>query len=631
MWHVTHNPLQSVKDVNKELMDLETDLTEEEARAAAWEFLWHNPAFFFHMFANFRIYPFQELMLKGWFTCDYNMAVWSRGAGKSSLAAWFIIMWAIANPGCKIVVVSFAFRSARRILEECERFINRKDSVLLKNCFPKNLSKKADMFLWELPNGSTITALPLGDGTKIRGIRADVLLVDEFAYMPENVIPEVLEPFLAANSNIQEQLETKDREDRLIAQGKMSEEQRTKVSDRKKVIFLSSACYQFEHMYKKYLDWTGTITDPTRRAAAIKAGETYFISRIAWDALPDGLLNRPLIESAKRNNSEAMFSREYGAEFTQDSSGMFRASKIKECSVPNGEAPCLELVGTGKGAEYVLAIDVSSSSSDTSDFFAMTVEKIVPKEDGSKIGMPVHFYAVAGGDLKDHILYLLYLIQHFNIVYIGVDASQGDNVEFVSFANQSQLFKTHRIELMDIDADFNKDAIGDLPKQIKKGYNRSIGKIVQKQGFGSIFQKAANDYLAGCIDHKRILFGGKISAHPDVFNQVSNFDISFLKDHAQFKSTEGNPYSITDFIEWQDSLLDLTQKQLTLIEPSVSKLGQVSYDLSQNARRTTGPNRVRKDLYSSLLLCHWCVRLYLASQEVVVEQSAPDFPYWLGG
>lgn len=634
MWYKTFNPFTKTKDATAELAKVEGDLDEPSARAAVWEFFWHNPAFMLYLLAKFHIFAFQELMLKGLFRNDYNLVVWSRGAGKSTVAAWFIILWAIANPGCKIVVVSFAFRSARRILEECERFLNRKHSAPIKSAFPKDLSKKADIFSWTLPNESTITALPLGDGTKIRGIRADVLIVDEFAYMPENVIGAVLEPFLAANSNIQDHLTKKLQEDELIAAGKMKEEDRTQTIDRKKVIFLSSACYQFEHMYKKYMDWIGAITDPSRKENTLKSGATYFISRVGWEAIPEGILNRTLIENAKRTTSEALFAREYGAKFTDDSDGYFRAAKLRECSVKDGEGPYLELSGE-RGAEYVLGIDVSLSGSETSDDFAMCLQKIVTKADGSKIGMIVHNYAVSGGNYKDHTLYLYYLLRNFNVVWIAIDATQGNAVEFLNGSVQSKLFKDAHIDLSDIDADFRKDDYSNLPKEIKRSYNKTAGRIVQKQPFSSAWQRAANEWLQAKLDYRGILFAGKLTSSKDAaINRAMATDISMLHNHEtlqnEFKTDDGG-MTITNFIEWQSMLLDLTRDECTMVQVKVTGLGTLSFDLPTHVKRAGGADRARKDSYSALLLSTWAVRLYLESQTVEIQQGMPDFPYALIG
>lgn len=572
---------------------------------------------------------------------DFNVPTGSRywANGFINHNSWtvslFALIWAMLNPGNRIVIVSFAFRASRRILEQCEKFINEKDAALLRAAFPDEkpygLHRKTDEWLLKVPNGATIQCLPLGDGTKIRGTRADTLIVDEFAYLPEDIIGEVLRPFLTANNKIKEQIENSEREDKLIAQGIMTEEERTVINDFKKVIFLSSACFEFEHMFKRYTDWTNLLMDDKRAEEIRSSGTSYFVSRIGYEAAPAGLLNMKEIEEAKKDISEAMFKREYGAIFSGDSDGYFRASKMLDCSVKDKESPCLELTGE-RGAEYVLGIDQALSGSEGADHFAMCLMKLVKRPtDERRIGMVVHSYAVAGGNLKDHMTYLLYLLTNFNIIYIALDASQGDELEFVNSCNQSKAFKEYHIALDSIEADFKKDDYRELPVQIRRSYNRTSGRILQKQPFGSAFQRAANEHLQACFDHRRILFGGKISANDAATSCALDVDLSLLQSHADLIDPETKRLSNTDMMELQDRLLDLTRKECAMIQVKATELGTMTFGLPQSAKRTSGPSKTRKDSYSALLLCNWAVHLYLMSLDVEVQTGTRDFPYWSGG
>lgn len=626
MWRTGNNNIKAVQDIYKKMMDLEGELTDEQAGATLCEFLYNNPAYMMDLIGNIKMFPMQEVIIKGWMKNDYNMGVWGRGVSKSWSVAMFSLIWGIFNPKCRIVIVSFAFRAARRILEQCEKFVNDEGAVLLKACFDKDMNRKTDEWIWMMPNGTTIQCLPLGDGTKIRGTRADVLIVDEFAYLPETIIGEVLRPFLTANNKIREQIVNKEREDKAIAQGLMTDADRTTIEDRKKVIFLSSACYQFEHMYKRFKEWVDIIENPKRKEELKESGVSYFVSHLSYEAAPLGLLNLKEIDEAKKDISEAMFDREYRAFFTGDSDGYYRAAKMRNCSVKDGDTPCLELVGE-KGARYVMGIDQSSSGSEGSDHFAMCVMKIVRRpSDNREIGMLVHSYAIAGGNLKDHMLYFYWLLTHFNIVYIALDSSQGDELEFVNACNQSKLFKDARINLSSIEAEFKKDTFTELPLQIKRSYNLTIGRILQKQPFSSAFQMRANEYLQGCFDHRGVLFAGKIGANSSVAGTAMNVDISMLGSHEDFQE-KGIPMSISQFIENQDRLLDLTRKELSMIQQKKSELGTMSFVLPQNARRTSGPKKERKDSYSAFVLCNWAVHLYVDAMNMEVQTGPIDFPY----
>ena len=106
---------------------------------------------------------------------------------------------------------------------------------------------------------SNIRALPLGDGSKLRGFRFHRIIIDEFLLMPERIYNEVIVPFLSVVENPQQQQKIFDLETRLIAQGKMKEEDRY-VWPNNKLIMLSSASYKFEYLYKVYESFQNLIS-----------------------------------------------------------------------------------------------------------------------------------------------------------------------------------------------------------------------------------------------------------------------------------------------------------------------------------------------------------------------------------
>jgi len=561
---------------------------------------------------------------------DFNVPVgnqyWSNGfiSHNSFTTSLFVMLWALFNPNNRIVIVSTTFRVSRSILEQIEKFIKNKNAPLLKACFPEDIRRGTDEWQLKLPNGATIRCLPLGDGTKIRSIRADTLIVDEFAYVPESVIAEVLQPFLVANNDIKERRRLERLESEKIAQGLMKEEDRTKIEENIKVVFLSSASYQFEHLYKRYCNWVGMITDDKMKDDIIKSGSSYCVTRMSYEAAPEGLVKTKAIEEARQSTSEAVFDREYRAIFTADSGGFFKMSKMVDCTIPDGDDPTLELVGE-KGFEYILAIDVALSGADNSDHFAMCVLKLVTRETDKKvIPMVVHTYAVAGADLKDHITYFHYIVTRFNIVYIAIDASQGDNVEFLNASVQSEMFKRSKIELCDLDVDFKKDNFAEWPELIKRSYNRTIGRIVQKQPFNAPWQRAANEYLQGCFDRKDVLFAGKIAANNRAAASAYSYSVQSLGIESCGEFADMSPKQL---IENQDALIDMTKKECASIKASITDLGTMQFKLPQNVRRSSGPNRMRRDSYSALFLGVWAAKMYLESKTVEQKCAIPDFPY----
>jgi len=568
-------------------------------------------------------------------TVDKEECYWSDGAihHNSFTAAVFCLFWSVFNPDNRIILISFVFRATRRILEQIEKFVNADGAHNIKSCFPSDLQKRNDEWKWALPNGASIVCLPLGDGTKIRGFRADTLIIDEYNYMNSNVITEVIQPFLVSSNNVSSQMEIDRIEDKLVAQGKIRNDQRTTLDENIKVIALSSAGFQFEDMYKKYSYWVSNIMeggitkrDSGEEEVRLGVGEniSYFVSRLSYEAAPKGLLNAKVIEEARQGASQSVFDREYRAIFTADSDSYYSAKKMVECTIPNGQSPCMEIEGDN-GSEYILSIDPSFSSAEHSDYFAMVILKIV-KKDGKKIPLLVHCYAVAGGSLKDHTLYLYFLLKKFNVVYVAIDSSGGDSNEFINSSNNSKLFKDSKIELLDIQADFAKHDNSDLIKEIKKSYNLQQKRIVQKQHFGAgNFLRSANEYMQGCFDRKNLMFAGKINSNANELSRISGTSMDILKDHKSFKDID-----IEEFIEDQDNWIDVTKQECALIEISTSALGTMSFDLPLSLRRSKQANRVRKDLYSALLLGNWAFKLYIECLNEPEVKTFATFAPFLG-
>ena len=130
--------------------------------------------------------------------------------------------------------------------------VNTKGAELLKQAFSCKPSKRNDQYEWII-NGGSITAIPLS-GEKIRGFRANVLLLDEYLLLPEDLINTVLMPFLVAPQNMKERIEIREMEDSLIDKGLMEEKNRMVFENDSKMIALSSASYTFENLYKTYID-----------------------------------------------------------------------------------------------------------------------------------------------------------------------------------------------------------------------------------------------------------------------------------------------------------------------------------------------------------------------------------------
>lgn len=633
---------EPVIDWNRKFIEEEKgELTEERARYILGRFLMYNIGFTARILTGWILEPYQRLVVKGWMTKNYTLTVAGRGWSKSWLFSHFCYLYCLMNPGKHIVMVSTTFKSSRRILENIDEWSLRRPSpgdpggTLLRQCFDGDMRRMQDLYKIKFKNGSSITALPLGDPNKLRGHRCSVLGIDEGAWVSQNTIDNVLKPFLFATppEEARRRQQVREREREEIKAGKRDPKDIAEFDAQAKMIILSSASYSWEELHTTYKKYIAAIVKAEDAAIEKLDGKdaTYLVHQLSYETANPDMMDKAALEELKSGMlSNMTILREYKAQFVQDSDGYFSATKLAKCTITEDE-PCIELIGE-PGAEYVLAIDQNASDNATSDHFAMCLLKVINKKraDGTikHMGLVVHQYAETGEvPLKEHIQYLYYLMTHFNIVYIGYDASGGKNLGFVNICNESELFRTKKILLKNIQAEFGKEDYDEIVKQVQKSYNRESRTIVQAQSFHSDFQRASNEHLQACLDRESILFAAKPRAakEPHTLERLLHQDIGeILLTHSRFVDLE-NPAakgkaSQDLMIEQQENLMDLVKVECSLIEVRQSQLGHITYDIPQHMKRNhKSKNRVRKDSYAALLLANWCLRVYTDMMEKPLE------------
>jgi hypothetical protein len=609
MWYCPEKYKPKVVNVNEELSKVKGYLDDKEAKISLAKYLRANLGITTELISGIKLAPYQEITLKGMMNRNFSMCVWGRGCGKTFIASIFCFLQCIFEPGTKILIAGPTFRTARFIFNNLEGIVNSKGAELLRQAFNAKPSKRNDQFEW-LINGGSITAIPLS-GEKIRGFRANVLVLDEFLLLPEDIIKTVLMPFLVAPQNMKERLEIREVENKLIADGAMKEEDRIVFENDSKMLALSSASYTFENLYKTYKEWIANIQSEE------KSDVKYFISQMGYEALPKEMIDTTVIEEAQNGGqSYSSFQREYCAQFTDGSDSYFSAKKMHECTIPDSEEPTTLIKGK-KNSKYILAIDPSFSNSPASDYFAMSVLEL---NDEKKEGALIHSYAVAGGDLKDHIKYLYYIVRNFDIEMIVIDNA---GYQFIDSANEHQLFINNNIKLKFFEFDSDKDGM-DYDKQIrlaKRQYNKQDGVICFKQNFSTEFIRKANEHLQACIDHKKIWFASRCIANNSAFEKAVAQKID------NFKATG---YENTlEFIEMQDALIYQTKKQCALVEVRSTARGTQTFDLPQHLKRNTSANRARKDNYTTLMLANWATKSYYDMMSINIEQNHTFSPIML--
>ena len=215
-------------------------------------------SFFCHHILNIQLLPSQSLVLKEVWERKFPMLIASRGFGKSFMLSLYAILRALILPQRKIVIVGAAFRQSKVLFEYMETIW--RNSPMLRDICDGDSGPRRDTDRCTLRlNDSTVTCLPLGDGQKIRGQRANDIIADEFASIPREIFENVVAGFAAVGSNPVENVK------RMAAEEKAKElgiELNSEVQEVKKdnqIVLSGTAYYDFNHFATYWKKWKSII------------------------------------------------------------------------------------------------------------------------------------------------------------------------------------------------------------------------------------------------------------------------------------------------------------------------------------------------------------------------------------
>lgn len=610
--------IKPVTNVNEELMKLEGELDDRTAQVSLAKFFRYNLGLTVDWVAGFKMLPYQEAALKAFFLRNFNMCVWGRGAAKSTMAAIACFFLPIFEPNTNIVIAGPTFRTARNIFSYMEKLAKSPEALLLSQCLHVKPSKRMDLYEWEI-NGGSVKAIPL-NGEKIRGFRANVLVLDEFLLLSEDIVENVLMPFLIAPTDIKKRIVIREEEDARIKKGLMKDEEREQFKANSRMICLSSASYTFEHLYKKYKEWEDRIfSDKVEKA-------TYFVNNVSYEALPEYMWEETIIEEAKKNQElHPAFKREYCAQFVDGSDSYFSAKKMHQLTVKDGEKPTTMIRGDDS-KKYILSIDPNFSQSPSADYFAMAVLEI---DEENEKALLVHNYGKAGVELKEHIKYFYYLMNAFNIVMICADNADGN---FIQSANESALFQENRLKLdfIDYDGELQGQEYADMLRKIRNQYNLGANRICFKHVFNQPSIRRINEQMQTWINTNRIAFASRLERVNSEYEFAMGSMIPYPFTEADKKQGSFAQF-VHELITTQDEMIPLVKKQCSLIEIRVSPTGGQIFDLPQSLKRNTSPGRARKDNYTALMLGIEGAKAYFdLMKQPVIKRNSSFVPMMFG-
>lgn len=307
---------------------------------------------------NIQLLPTQAMMLRELWNRKFPMLIASRGFGKSFILAVYALLRIFLMPKRKVVIAGAAFRQSKVIFEYMEAIWNNAP-IFRDLCGQRSGPKREqDMFRFFIGE-STAAALPIGDGSKIRGQRANDIMADEFASIPREVFENVIAGFAAVSSNPIENVQ------RMAAAAlaerfnlELPEEYKEDDHKSNQIIISGTAYYDFNHFAEYWRDWREIIRtrgnkdkiaqffnrkNEEKKLDAEDVPEDfdwsdYSIIRIPFELIPKGFMDAGQVARSKATVHAGIYLMEFGACFSKDSNGFFKRSLIESCVV-KPEAP----------------------------------------------------------------------------------------------------------------------------------------------------------------------------------------------------------------------------------------------------------------------------------------------------
>ena len=340
-----------------------------------------NIEIFIEDYFGFKLKTFQKIVLHLMDQYPLFMLVASRGLGKSFLSGLYSCARCVLYPNTRVVIVAGSKIQASLIITQtinteirklCQQYDN--DNLFREI---KKINTGIDDFSILFHNGSRIDVIAGTD--RARGMRANLIIYDEFRLIPDDVINRVIKPFLnyVRMAGFREKPEYKCR--------------LKDFEEENKEIFISSAYFKAHPMFDRFMDFVKRMYDQDMSGDVFVAGLSYKTS------LRENMLTEKRIESIR---NEATFTEiDWHMEFENlfyglSENAFFAYDDIKKnrnLQKPTYSVELLDKIGAtrkgktkkGKNEIRIMGYDVAllgdRNKKDDNDNSALTYLRVLPE------------------------------------------------------------------------------------------------------------------------------------------------------------------------------------------------------------------------------------------------------------
>jgi hypothetical protein len=230
--------------------------------------------------------------------------------------------------------------------------------------------------------------------SKIRGLRAHIIIADEFASISPDIYETVVSGFAAVSATPIQNVKDQAKKQAMIDAGLWNKE--LEILDYKmgnQAIVSGTADYGFKHFAKYWNRYKAIIETKgdKNKLEEIFKGEIpdnfnwkdYTIIRIPYELIPKGFMDDKQVSRAKATIHTGIYNMEYAACFVKDSEGFFRRSLIESCiaspdnNIVIDDKPVVfdAMISGDANKKYIYGIDPASEQ----DNFSIVILEINDK------------------------------------------------------------------------------------------------------------------------------------------------------------------------------------------------------------------------------------------------------------
>ncbi len=575
-----------------------------------------------------KILPEQAAILEELWNRPFPMYIASRGFGKSFLIALYSMLKMVLTPpnsnggaGVKIVIVGAAFRQSKVIFEYMESIWN--NAPIMRSICGADSGPKKDVDRCTMKvNQNWAVAIPLGDGSKIRGLRATIIIADEFASIPSDIYETVVQGFASVSADPIENVDQNCRREAKKELGIWTESEETEYQEKtgNQIIISGTADYEFKpfaQYWKRYKDFITSRGDHAKLRHWFPDGKVpesfnyrdYSIIRIPYELIPKGFMDDKVVMRAKATVHTGIYQMEYGACFTSDSNGFYRRSLIESCVtsdkkpvvLPSGEIWFDAQTRGSHLKKYVYGVDPASEA----DNFSIVVielchdhSRIVycwttnrddfKKRARAKVTNEDDFYGFCARKIRD-------LMRTFPCERIGMDA-QGGGIAVMEALHDKAKLMPGEVQIWPIiDPDKEADTDG----------NPGLHILELIQFANAEWTSQANHGLRKDMEDKVLLFPRfdpltlELAVHEDKQRSDS------------YKEKHNKELTIYDSLE--DCVMEIEELKNELTTIVITRTGtgvnsRDRWDTPEVKLDNGRKGRMRKDRYSALVICNMVAR-----------------------